>query len=100
MQTADKGFRHLTKSNDTAIMTHNSCKIQSPVPRIIATAVAAVLNCALTCATVFNDFIHTFTYDTTVGSVYVDKNGVAWLGTSRGVMTYNDLKVQPSAIAY
>ena len=72
-------------------MRHNFHNIKSPVTRIIATAVAIALNCALTCATVFNDFIHTFTYDTTVGNVYVDKNGVAWLGTSRGVMTYDVL---------
>lgn len=43
-------------------------------------------------ASVFRNFIHTYTNTTTVGTVYVDDDGTAWIGTSSGIMRYDDLK--------
>ncbi|MDE6286687.1 MAG: hypothetical protein K2L99_06815 [Muribaculaceae bacterium] len=43
-------------------------------------------------ASVFKDFIHTYTNTASVGCVFVDVNGTAWVGTTNGLMQYDDLK--------
>lgn len=71
----------------------NNRLLAYPASIILAIAVAiAVMAPHYAAASTFADFIHTYTNTTRVGTTYVDKTGTAWVGTSLGLMKYDDLK--------
>ena len=71
----------------------NSHNISYSGVRQSALSVLLTIIACFSCgASDFKDFIHTYTNTTTVQSVFVDKNGVAWAGTSHGLIHYDDLK--------
>lgn len=51
-----------------------------------------LFQCVSVNASVFQEFIHTYTNTVGVGAIYVDKAGTAWVGTSHGLMQHDDLK--------
>ncbi|MDE6497735.1 MAG: response regulator [Muribaculaceae bacterium] len=59
---------------------------------LLAATIVAVAGCLPLHASIFKDFIHTYTNTAAVGSVFVDENGTAWVGTTNGLMQYDDLK--------
>lgn len=60
---------------------------------VLLATMAVVLAASLQVhASMFKDFIHTYTNTAAVGTVFVDANGTAWVGTSNGLMQYDDLK--------
>ncbi|MDE6270242.1 MAG: response regulator [Muribaculaceae bacterium] len=62
------------------------------IRNIAATLVLAALACLSSSASEFRDFIHTYTNTAAIGTVFVDKDGAAWVGTSNGLMHYDDLR--------
>lgn len=60
--------------------------------RMLAAALVAVVAAQGAAASEFRDFIHTYTNTAAVGTVFVDANGTAWVGTTNGLMQYDDLK--------
>lgn len=70
----------------------NHISALSLISRSIVAGLLLLLHWLPVEASVFNEFIHTYTNTVEVGAVYVDKEGTAWVGTSFGLMHFDDLK--------